>query len=85
YLEDVKLPKDLSEKQVKWFVRKASDFFIHGGKLWRRGSGNAKCVIIDLERRLSLLKEVHDDLGHKGVYSVRVHLLEHFWWPYHGT
>ncbi|EPS95128.1 hypothetical protein FOMPIDRAFT_1087130, partial [Fomitopsis schrenkii] len=83
YLEDVELPKDLSEKQVKRFVRKASDFFIRGGRLWRRGSGgNAKRVIMDLEWRLSLLKEAHNDLGHKGVYSVRVRLLEHFWWPY---
>ncbi|EPS93776.1 hypothetical protein FOMPIDRAFT_1087002, partial [Fomitopsis schrenkii] len=81
YLEDVELPKDLLEKQVKQFVRKASDFFIRGRRLWRQGSGgNAKRVIMDLKQRLLLLKEAHNDLGHKGVYSVRVRLLECFWW-----
>ncbi|EPS92662.1 hypothetical protein FOMPIDRAFT_1137491, partial [Fomitopsis schrenkii] len=83
YLEEVALPKGLTEKQAKRFVRKASDFFASGGKLWRRGGGgNPKRVIMDLTRRREILKEAHDDLGHKGVYSVRMRLLERFWWPY---
>ncbi|KIO11464.1 hypothetical protein M404DRAFT_113647, partial [Pisolithus tinctorius Marx 270] len=28
-----------------------------------------------------LIKEAHDDLRHKGVFMVRMHLLLHFWWP----
>ncbi|KIJ14508.1 hypothetical protein PAXINDRAFT_41881, partial [Paxillus involutus ATCC 200175] len=28
-----------------------------------------------------LIKEAHDDLGHKGVFTVRTRLLLCFWWP----
>jgi hypothetical protein len=34
------------------------------------------------EKRYELLKEVHDILGHKKIYAVRMQLLEHFWWPF---
>ena len=40
--------------------------------MWRRGrDGMPKRVITDRRRRMELLKEAHDDLGHKGVYTVR--------------
>jgi hypothetical protein len=32
------------------------------------------------EKRYKLLKEVHDILGHKKIYTVQMQLLEHFWW-----
>ena len=83
YLEDLQVPGGLTDRQVKRFVRRASDFYLSGGKLWRRGKdGLPKRVILDRGRRLQLLREAHDDLGHKGVYTVRMRLLERFWWPY---
>jgi hypothetical protein len=33
-------------------------------------------------RRLSLIIQVHNYVGHHGVYPVRSHLIEHFWWPH---
>ncbi len=32
-------------------------------------------------QRLAIVRAVHDDLGHKGVYSTRRTLTDHFWWP----
>jgi hypothetical protein len=32
------------------------------------------------EKRYELLKEVHNILGHKKIYTMRMQLLEHFWW-----
>jgi hypothetical protein len=34
------------------------------------------------EKRYELLKEVHDIVGHKKIYAIRMQLLEHFWWPF---
>jgi len=31
--------------------------------------------------RYRILKEAHNDLGHKGVYSICARLLLRFWWP----
>jgi hypothetical protein len=34
------------------------------------------------EKGYELLKEVHDILGHRKIYAVRMQLLECFWWPF---
>lgn len=41
-----------------------------------------KQVIMDRRQRMGLLKEVHNDLGHQGVYTVQKQVLEQFWRPY---
>ncbi|KAF9441234.1 hypothetical protein P691DRAFT_635791, partial [Macrolepiota fuliginosa MF-IS2] len=28
-----------------------------------------------------LIQQAHDEVGHKGIFTVHIHLLEHFWWP----
>jgi len=28
-----------------------------------------------------LITQAHDELGHKGIFTVRMHLLDRFWWP----
>jgi hypothetical protein len=37
-------------------------------------------IVVPKEKRYELLKEVHDILGHKKIYAVRMQLLERFWW-----
>jgi hypothetical protein len=39
-------------------------------------------IVVPKEKRYKLLREVHDILGHKKIYTVRMQLLEHFWWPF---
>jgi hypothetical protein len=41
-------------------------------------------IVVLKEKRYELLKEVHDILGHKKIYAVRMQLLEQFWWPFLG-
>jgi hypothetical protein len=33
-------------------------------------------------KHFRILKEAHDDLGHKGIYVTHVRLLLRFWWPH---
>ena len=38
-------------------------------------------MVVPKHRRFGLIKEAHDDLGHKGVFTVQTWLLLRFWWP----
>jgi hypothetical protein len=60
----------------------SSRFFFSNGKLWRRDTHGRHKIVVPKEKRYELLKEVHDILGHKKIYAVRMQLLEHFWWPF---
>lgn len=37
--------------------------------------------MIPPERHAALIIQAHDDLGHKGVFTVRLRLFQRFWWP----
>jgi hypothetical protein len=58
----------------------SSRFFFSNGKLWRRDTHGKHKIVVLKEKRYELLKEVHDILGHKKIYAVRMQLLECFWW-----
>jgi hypothetical protein len=77
-LDPLPLPAD----SLKGFIRYTSDFFIFDDRLWRRGVAGAHQLVVAPDKRLNLLQQAHDALGHKGKYPVRKHLLLRFWWPY---
>ena len=81
FLDELKRPDGMSDSEFKEFVKYATTFFTRNGSLWRKRSNGEHQVIPNRERRLSLIREAHDELGHKGVYSVRLRLLSRFWWP----
>ncbi|KIJ24850.1 hypothetical protein M422DRAFT_194207, partial [Sphaerobolus stellatus SS14] len=82
FLSTTTKPPGLEEKDLKHFIKQAMRFFVKDGKLWRRNaSGMHQLVIIDFKKRLSLIYQAHDQLGHKQAFSTRKHLTDHFWWP----
>jgi hypothetical protein len=58
----------------------SSGFFFSNSKLWRWDTHGRHKIVVLKEKRYELLKEVHDILGHKKIYAVRMQLLEQFWW-----
>jgi hypothetical protein len=80
YLETLKKPLEANGDWEK-FLRKARRFLVSNGKLWRRNSNGRDQLFIPLSERPSIIRAVHDDLGHKGVYSTRRTILDRFWWP----
>jgi hypothetical protein len=75
-------PQDLSDKDFQRFVRMATDFFIFDGQLWKKDRlGRHKLVVVEA-KRLELIRQAHDDLGHKGIFTVKMRLGERFWWPH---
>jgi hypothetical protein len=70
------------DQDFKQLIRFAQDFFLKGNILWHKSiHGHHKVIILPV-RCLSLITQVHDYVGHHGVYPVRSHLMEHFWWPH---
>jgi hypothetical protein len=72
----------VSESDFAKFLKFASEFFLLDDRLWRRDRhGKHKAFVPEGSRR-DLIQQVHDALGHKGIFAVRTHLLDRFWWPY---
>ncbi|TFY51017.1 hypothetical protein EVG20_g11208 [Dentipellis fragilis] len=81
YLEMLTRPSHLVRTAFRSFIAKVKCFFIRDGRLWHRQLQGKHQLIIPLTQRLSLTREAHDGLGHKGFYSTRRRLLDRFWWP----
>ena len=81
FLRDTIRPPEMKEDQFRQFVKKATGFFILEGKLWKHDSHGRHKLVIPEMKRIALVQEAHDMLGHKGLFSVRTRLLDRFWWP----
>jgi hypothetical protein len=73
-------PPDLSDHDFAAFVHNAARFFVLEGNLWHREPHGRHQLVVQPHKRYRILKEAHDDLGHKGVYTTRMRLLLRFWW-----
>ncbi|KAJ3555386.1 hypothetical protein NP233_g12222 [Leucocoprinus birnbaumii] len=72
----------MSDDNFKRFIRLSSKFFFRDGRLWRKDPMMKHKLVVAEERRLELIRQAHDDMGHKGIFTVRNRLLNRFWWPY---
>src|SRR6267154_1985884 len=81
YLETRERPPDITDTDLEPFIQRASAFFVLENKLWRKEAQGRHQIVVPEDRRYSIIKEAHDDLGHKGIYSVCTRLLIRFWWP----
>ena len=39
-------------------------------------------MVLAPSRRLPIMEQAHDRLGHKGVFATMAHISEQFWWPF---
>jgi hypothetical protein len=81
FLETQERPDGMLDKEYQSFINSATCFFILNGSLWCREPHGKHQLMVPESRRFRLIKEAHDDLGHKGVFTVRTRLLLRFWWP----
>jgi hypothetical protein len=63
------------------FVKCTRRYFVHGGRLWRRQVQGRHQLVLNPGQYEQVLREAHDDLGHKGFYATLRTLLDRFWWP----
>ena len=81
YLLSRRAPPDLPPDALTRFINRASRFLIAQGRLWRRQHNGRHQLYAPSPTRLALVRDAHDNLGHKGFYSTRRTLLDRFWWP----
>jgi hypothetical protein len=80
--DNLSRPQHMNDADFARLVRYAMCFFMCEAKLWRRNSQGAHKLVIPAERRLTILEECHDDVGHKGFFATRALVTERFWWPH---
>jgi hypothetical protein len=76
YLQLLTHPQGLSDSDFHKFMQYSSRFFFSNSKLWWYNTQGKHKIVVPKEKRYELLKEVHDILGHKKIYAVRIQLLE---------
>src|ERR1700733_4901190 len=74
-------PPELKDHQYQQFIKKASGFFILEDRLWKHDLHGKHKIVIPENKCLELICEAHDNMGHKGLFSVRARLLDRLWWP----
>jgi hypothetical protein len=82
YLSTLKRPVGFSDDEFAKFLRFVVGFFVLEGRLFRKERNGRHQLVIPQSRRLSLIQQAHDKLGHKGVFTVSTRLLTRFWWPH---
>ncbi|KIO08930.1 hypothetical protein M404DRAFT_132924, partial [Pisolithus tinctorius Marx 270] len=69
FLVTCERPPDLTDAQYSSFFNSVH-FFLLDGNLWHRELHGWHQLVVDESKRYHLIKEAHDDLGHKGVFTV---------------
>lgn len=71
----------LNNQEFEALIHLAMRYFVCKGELWHRECSGQHQIVARMHKRYALLRAAHDDLGHKGVFSVQSHLSVRFWWP----
>ncbi|KIK32960.1 hypothetical protein CY34DRAFT_31459, partial [Suillus luteus UH-Slu-Lm8-n1] len=68
FLENLSFPSTLSDATRSRLTKRAHQFFTRGRRLWRKESNGRHQLVLFHPDRLRILRETHDELGHKGFY-----------------
>jgi Integrase zinc binding domain len=83
FLKTLELPSFPSVQARKRFLKKASEFFMKAGRMYKRNSDRPPLlVILENKRRASILTQAHEELGHKGELAVFELVRMRFFWPH---
>lgn len=85
FLSDLKLPEFGSPQKTRHFISKATEFYIdQKTRVMYKKNGNKPplLVIQDPNRKLSILKHAHEQMGHRGVATVLELIRPRFYWPH---
>jgi hypothetical protein len=89
-LEDIKRwllrplvrPTGMSDKGVRNLIRAAANFFVSKeGRVYRKGIDGAHKLVAEKHKRMGMMRQAHDSLGHRGFYATKTLIAERFWWP----
>jgi hypothetical protein len=83
FLTTLHKPDFESLQAQKRFIEKATKFYLKGDRMFKRnGTRPSLLVIRDSKKRIAVLTQAHENLGHKGEQAVYDLVRNRFYWPY---
>lgn len=83
FLATLEMPSLPTQQAKRRFIKAASRFFLKNGKMYRRNSSQPpRLVIMTAAKRLDILMQAHEGLGHRGEQAVMHTVKERFYWPH---
>jgi RNase H-like domain found in reverse transcriptase/Integrase zinc binding domain len=83
FLSTLEAPTFDSVQEQRRFIQKETQYFVKGHKMWKRRKDRSPLlVILDHERRMEILTQTHENLGHRGEQSVFETVRERYYWPH---
>jgi integrase-like protein len=82
FLRNPIMPAAMPKLDQNRFIKSISEFFVLDNKLWRKDRQGRHKLVVKENRRFEIIRQAHDELGHKGIFMVRQRLGERFWWPH---
>jgi hypothetical protein len=79
YLQTFKVPAGVTKR--KTFIQATRKYFLYGNALWRRTKNIPRRVILNKEERKELIREAHDESGHRGRDPTYKKLSDFYFWP----
>jgi hypothetical protein len=75
-------PREMTKQERTRFLQDVSKHFLSNGNLYKKGKkGEELRVIMDEDSRQKILVQAHDQLGHRGEFSVHELISRRFSWP----
>jgi hypothetical protein len=81
YLKTLKRPEDCSDEDLMKIKNRAAKYYFQDGRLRKRGVPYGRVVVSNKEGQNYVLKNLHEELGHRGVEETYRKCLMRFWWP----
>jgi len=83
FLSTLEIPTFTSLQSRRRFMKKVSQYFVQANKMFKRnGNKSPLLVILDHKKRLAILTQAHENLGHKGEQAVFDLIRLRFFWPH---
>jgi len=83
FLTTLEAPPSTSIQEQKRFIKKATQFYVQNGQMWKRRSNRPPLlVIMSHHKRISIMYQAHEGLGHKGEQATFETIRERFYWPH---
>ncbi|KAF8833468.1 hypothetical protein BDN67DRAFT_916932, partial [Paxillus ammoniavirescens] len=70
FLETLEFPSQLSAKDQKHLFRQSTRYFVQNNQLYKRITGRPPLLVVfEKDKRLAIITQAHDELGHRGEQS----------------
>jgi transposase InsO family protein len=83
FLKTLEMPNFSNTQKQRRFIAKATEFYEHGGRLWKRNGDKGPLIVVcEPMAHQSILTQAHENLGHRKTKAMWESLHMRFYWPH---